>query len=96
MDIHKISEYNEKEILYQPFSFYFVKKTKFDHNQYTADIDLELIPRIEILEEKIRKGGKIIYNKENNVMVIEGEQIGNLLDYNQTAPNYQNENCKVY
>ena len=91
VDIHKISEYNEKEILYQPFSFYFVKKTKFDHNQYTADIDLELIPRIEILEEKMRKGGKIVYNKENNVMVIEGEQIGNLLDYNQTAPNYQNE-----
>ena len=91
VDIHKISEYNEKEILYQPFSFYFVKNTKFDHNQYTADIDLELIPRIEILEEKMRKGGKIVYNKENNVMVIEGEQIGNLLDYNQTAPNYQNE-----
>ena len=98
VDIHKISEFEEKEILYQPFSFYFVKNTKFDHNQYTADIDLELIPRSEILEEKIRKGGKIVYNKENNVMVIEGEQIGNLVENNQTAPNYQNKEsiCNVY
>ena len=96
MDIHKISKYKEKEILYQPFSFYLVKKTKFDHNQYTADIDLELIPRIEILEEKMRKGGKIVYNKENNVMVIEGEQIGNLVENNQTALNYHHANCKIY
>ena len=95
VDIHKISEFEEKEILYQPFSFYFVKNTKFDHNQYTADIDLELIPRIEILEEKIRKGGKIVYNKENNVMVIEGEQIGNLVENNQTALNYHHANCKI-
>ena len=95
VDIHKISEYNEKEILYQPFSFYYVKNTKFDHNQYTADIDLELIPRIEILEEKMRKGGKIVYNKENNVMVIEGEQIGNLVENNQTALNYHHANCKI-
>ena len=30
-------------------------------------------------------------------MVIEGEQIGNLVENNQTAPNYQNEeNWKVY
>jgi hypothetical protein len=72
IDIQSISEYGkEKEILFQPFSFYFVRNVKFDYEKYTVDIDLEIIPKKEILEEKIREGGKVIYDKETNLMVIE-------------------------
>jgi len=62
---------SEKEILFQPFSFFFVQNVKFDYEKYTVDIDLEVIPKKEIFEEKIRNGGKIIYDKETNLMVIE-------------------------
>ena len=42
------SEYKEeKEILYQPFSFYYVKDVKINHENYTADIYLETIGRIK-------------------------------------------------
>ena len=72
IDIQSISKYEEeKEILFQPFSFYFVRNVKFDYEKYTVDIDLEIIPKKEILEEKIREGGKVIYDKETNLMVIE-------------------------
>ena len=75
IDIQEISEYaNEKEILFQPFSFYLVKNVIFNFNKYTVDIYLELIPKEEIFEEKIRFGKKIVYDKTKNLMVIEGEQ----------------------
>lgn len=72
INIQSISKYEEeKEILFQPFSFYFVRNVKFDYKKYTVDIDLEIIPKKEIFEEKIRNGGKVIYDKETNLMVIE-------------------------
>ena len=72
IDIENISKYGyEKEILYQPFSFYFVKNVKINYEKYTTDIDLELIPKMEILEEEIRKGKKVIYDEKNNMMTIE-------------------------
>ena len=72
IDIQGVSEYDdEKEILIQPFSFYFVKNVKFNYQKYTVDIDLELIPKKEILEEKIRKGKKNIYDKKTKLMIID-------------------------
>ena len=60
----------EKEILYQPFSFYFVRDVQIDYTNYTADIYLETIGKTEILEEKIRQGMKIEYNKDQNIVQI--------------------------
>ena len=72
INIQDISKFqHEKEILFQPFSFFYVNNVKFDYEKYTVDIDLETIPKKEIFEEKIRKGGKIIYDKNTNLMVIE-------------------------
>ena len=60
----------EKEILYQPFSFYFVRDVQIDYTNYTADIYLETIGKTEILEEKIRQGMEIEYNKVLNIVQI--------------------------
>ena len=59
---------NEKEILFQPFSFYLVKKVVIDKKNYTADIYLETVGKKEILEEKIKNGQKIVYNEANQMM----------------------------
>ena len=61
----------EEEILYQPFSFYFVKDVDINLQNYTADIYLETIGKYEILEEQIKKGKKIIYNEKEKIMEVE-------------------------
>ena len=58
----------EREILFQPFSFYVVKKVEINKENYTADIYLETIGKTEILEEKIKKGKKIMYNGNFQIM----------------------------
>ena len=35
------------------------------------DIELEIIPKKEILEEKIKQGKKVIYNKKSNLILID-------------------------
>ena len=61
---------SEKEILYQPFSFYLVKKVNIDIKNYIADIYLETVGKKEILEEKIKKGKSIEYNKSAQIMEV--------------------------
>ena len=61
----------EKEILYQPFSFYYVRNVRIDLTNYSADIELETIGKHEILEEKIKIGKNIEYNKKEKIMQIE-------------------------
>lgn len=95
IDIHKLSEYkDEKEILFQPFSFYFVKNVIFNYDKYTVDIDLEIIPKKEILEKKIRNKEKVIYNKEENIMVIEEKQIEKTIQKKEIKSQEEN-NCKI-
>ena len=107
IDIQEISEYNEeKEILFQPFSFYLVRNVIFNFNKYTVDIYLELIPKKEILEKKIRIGKKIVYDKENNLMVIEGEPTEKIANINSLIKDVnekkadkeskKNKNCNIY
>ena len=67
----KFQNQTEKEILIQPFSFCLVENIEFDYNNYTVDIDLELIQKKEILEEKIKKGKKITFDKNTNLLVID-------------------------
>jgi hypothetical protein len=67
--IETISKYkSEKEILYQPFSFYYVRDVRIDLKNYKADIDLETIGKKEILEEEIKIGKNIEYNEKEKIM----------------------------
>jgi len=70
INIQKESAYNEKEILYQPFSFFFVSDVQINLEKYTADIYLETIGKTQILEEEIKKGKEIIYNEKKNRMEV--------------------------
>ena len=71
INIQKNSEYGkEREILFQPFSFYRVKAVNINIKDYTADIELETIGKKEILEEQIKMGKEIVYNKNENIMEV--------------------------
>ena len=71
IDVMKESEYkNEQEILYQPFSFYYVRDVRIDNKNYLADIDLDTIGKTEILEEKIREGKEIEFNPKLKIMQV--------------------------
>ena len=70
INIQKESVYNEKEILFQPFSFYFVSDVQINLKAYTADIYLETIGKTQILEEGIKKGKEIIYNESKKMVEI--------------------------
>ena len=59
---------SEKEILFQPFSFYFLKDVKYDLEKLEADIHLETIGKQIILEEALKRGKKIRYNKDLNII----------------------------
>jgi len=71
INIQNEAVFKEKEILFQPFTFYLVKNVDFNFDNYTVDIELEVIPKKEILEEKIREGKKVIYDKKLNMMLID-------------------------
>ena len=70
VNIQKLSAFDEKEILFQPFSFYFVRDVHIDQNNHTADIYLETIGKVEILEEKLKIGKEIQYNKKEKIMQV--------------------------
>ena len=69
INIQKISKYkSEKEILFQPFSFYYLKKVDINLSKFTADIYLETIGKTEIFEEQLKFGKKIFYDGSQNIM----------------------------
>jgi serine/threonine protein kinase len=71
IDVMKESQYkNEKEILYQPFSFYYVREVNIDNENFLADIYLDTIGKTEILEEKIREGKEIEFNPKLKIMQV--------------------------
>ena len=71
IDVHDISDYSEEEeILFQPFTFFKILKADIDFDQNIADIDLEVIGRKEILENKIKDNKIITYNMNEGIMEI--------------------------
>ena len=60
----------KKKLYFNLFPFLNVKDVQIDIQNYTADIYLETIGKTEILEEKIKYGKEIEYNKELNIMQI--------------------------
>ena len=73
INIQEESKYKkEKEILYQPFSFYLLTDIKIYNELRIADIYLETIGKTQILEEEIKKGKEIFYNKSENIIEVKG------------------------
>ena len=71
INVQNESKYkSEKEFLYQPFSFYLVKDVQIDTQHYTADIYLETIGKTEILEDQIKIGKDVEYNKKEKLIQI--------------------------
>ena len=71
INIKNISIYKkEKEILFQPFSFFRLKDISINLENYTADIFLETIGKTEILEEKLKNGDEIVYNESKNIIEV--------------------------
>ena len=71
IDVHDNALFKtEKEILFQPFSFYRVTKVELKVKEFTADISLETVGKTEILEEKIKLGKDIKYNEDENIMEV--------------------------
>ena len=76
VDIQQESDREEEfEILYLPFSFYYVKDVKIDFEKKTADIELKTCGKKEIIEEKIKLGKdiKIIKEEEENLVIVVDE-----------------------
>ena len=71
VNIQNISCYaQEKENVFLPFTFYYVRDVQIDINNYTADIFLETIGKKEILEEEIKNGKEIEYNNTEKIIQI--------------------------
>ena len=75
IDIKDISDFQdgdekEDEVLFQPFSFYYVNDVKFDLKKHYVDIYLETVGKTEILERALHDGKKIEYIENNNLRMI--------------------------
>ena len=70
IDIQTESTLLETEILFQPFSFYYVRDIKIDTQNYSAKIYLKKKKKNEILEEKIKKGKEIEYNEKKGIIQV--------------------------
>ena len=71
VNVQDISSYKrEKGHIFLPFTFYYVKDVKINIHNHIADIYLEAIGKKEILEEEIKKGKEIEYNKNDNIIQI--------------------------
>ena len=74
IDIQDIAKYkDEKEILFLPFSFYYVKKVDINISKYTADIDLEIIRKSDIFEISLTEGKEIFYDGTTNSMKLKNK-----------------------
>lgn len=70
INIQKVSKEKEGEILYQPFSFYYLRDVQIDIRNHKADIYLETIGKTEILEEQVKNGKNLEYNRKMNIMEV--------------------------
>ena len=71
VDVHELAKYKkEKEVLFQAFSFFYVEKVDINLKAKTADIYLKTIGKKCILEEEIRNGKNIEYDKIKKMIEI--------------------------
>ncbi len=60
---------DEEEFIVLPFTFFYIEKIKIDEKYMNVDIDMNVIGKSEILEEKIKLGQRIMYEKERHRMI---------------------------
>ena len=60
---------DEEEYIVLPFTFFYVKSIKYDVLKMNVDINLQVIGKFEILEEKVKNGKKIIYDDKSNAIL---------------------------
>ena len=69
-DLNNLIPYpDEEEFIVLPFTFFCVKSIKYDILKMNVDIDLQVIGKFEILEEKVKNGKKIIYDDKSHAIV---------------------------
>ena len=69
INIQYISAYKkEQEVLFQPFSFFYVEQVNINLYKYTADIYLETLGKTEIFEEKLKEGKELFYDGSENLI----------------------------
>ena len=69
INIQYISAYKkEQEVLFQPFSFFYVEQVNINLSKYTADIYLETLGKTEIFEEKLKEGKELFYDGSENLI----------------------------
>ena len=62
---------SEDEKLFVPFTFFKITKVDLNLNEMSLNIEMYNVGRKEILEEEIKKGKVIVYNKNENIMEAE-------------------------
>ena len=70
INIRSLSEYNEIEYIFLPFSFFYVNDVHINYKNKTAEIYLETIGKTKILEYEIQMGNEIEYNKEKKIIEV--------------------------
>ena len=69
-DLNNLIPYpDEEEFIVLPFTFFYVKSIKYDILKMNVDIDLEVIGKFEILEEKVKIGKKIIFDDKSHAII---------------------------
>lgn len=69
-NLTQLSNYpDEEDYILLPFTFLGIKKVKIDSEKFIADIEMEVIGKLEILENKIKNSLKILeYDEKANIM----------------------------
>ena len=68
-DLKDLAQYpDEEEYILLPFTFLILRKINIDSKNYTVDIDLEIVGKLEILETYIKDGKIIQYNEKEHIM----------------------------
>lgn len=74
IDIADLQPYpNDENYIILPFTFLNLKKIEIDSNKYTADIELEIIGKNDILESQIKNDNnkKILeFDEKNHIMIL--------------------------
>ena len=71
-DLKDLAQYpDEEEYILLPFTFLILKNIKIDSKNFTVDIDLEIVGKLEILETYMKDGKTIQYNEKNHIMFVE-------------------------
>ena len=59
---------DEEEFIVLPFTFFMLNKVVINENKMNVDIDMTVIGKFEILEEKVKLGKKLFFNEKNYTM----------------------------